>query len=143
MISVDREYMRVRQQIVRRAWLRRLAVAMIGIGALFALAIVSGKAHARWKAAYGSQPLEVQQWYKQQHNAQGQWCCDEGDGHRYDGPYTINRDGSVTLHLAEGDHTLPSYMVLTGPNPTGAAVWWFIESGAGRTDFCFAPGTLT
>ncbi len=98
---------------------------------------------ARWKPEYGKQPREVQQWYKGQHNAQGQWCCDESDGHRYDGGYTLNQDGSVTLELASGQRRLPEYMVLKGPNPTGHAVWWYLDTGDNHTDFCFAPGTLT
>lgn len=100
-------------------------------------------AHARWKPAYGQAPLEVRQWFTSQHNAQGQWCCDESDGHAFFGSYTLNEDGSVTLHLAAGARTLPDYMVLKGPNPTGHAVWWYRDSGSSHTDFCFAPGTLT
>lgn len=98
---------------------------------------------ARWKAAYGKADPAVQAWYKQQHNAQGQWCCDESDGHPYFGSYTLNQDGSVTLNLKDGKRTLPAYMVLNGPNPTGHAVWWYLETGGSHTDFCFAPGTLT
>ncbi len=98
---------------------------------------------ARWKAEYGKQPKEVQQWYKGQHNAQGQWCCDKSDGHPFFGSYTLNKDGSVTLQLASGPRTLPDYMVIKGPNPTGHAVWWYLETGDNHTDFCFAPGTLT
>ena len=98
---------------------------------------------ARWKPEYAKLPQEVRQWYKQQHNAQGQWCCDESDGHPFFGSYTLNKDGSVTLHLASGTRTLPEYMVLKGPNPTGHAVWWYLDTGSNHTDFCFAPGTLT
>lgn len=99
---------------------------------------------ARWKPEYAKADPKVQAWYRSQRNAQGQWCCDESDGHPYHGSYTLNKDGSVTLDLAGGKkHTIPAYMVITGPNPTGHAVWWYLESGSNRTDFCFAPGTLT
>ncbi len=99
---------------------------------------------ARWKPEYGKADPKIQAWYKSQHNAQGQWCCDESDGHPFFGTYTINKDGSVTLDLAGGKkHTMPAYMVITGPNPTGHAVWWYLETSGNHTDFCFAPGTLT
>lgn len=98
---------------------------------------------ARWKSDYGKADPKIQAWYKGQHNAQGQWCCDESDGHPFFGGYTLNQDGSVTLELASGKRTLPQYMVLKGPNPTGHAVWWYLDAGSSHTDFCFAPGTLT
>jgi hypothetical protein len=34
-------------------------------------------------------------------------------------------------------------MVLKGPNPTGHAVWWYLEVGSQHRDYCFAPGTLS
>jgi hypothetical protein len=98
---------------------------------------------ARWKPEYGKRPPEVQRWYKGQRNAQGQWCCDNSDGHPFFGNYTLNKDGSVTLHLASGPRTLPEYMVLKGTNPTGHAVWWYLETLEGHTDYCFSPGMLT
>lgn len=100
-------------------------------------------AGARWKPTYATSDPEIQSWYKGQHNAQGQWCCDKSDGHPFFGNYTLNKDGSVTLHLERGDHTLPEYMVIKGPNPTGHAVWWYLDAGDSHTDFCFSPGTLT
>ena len=104
--------------------------------------LLCGVAHARWRPEYANQPSNVQAWYQQQHNAMGQWCCDKSDGHPFFGDYSFNQDGSVTLK-ADGDaHTLPSYMVLKGPNPTGHAVWWYLEVGNQHRDYCFAPGTL-
>lgn len=100
-------------------------------------------AMAGWKAEYGAQPPEVQAWFKNQHNAQGQWCCDESDGHPFYGDYTINEDGSVTIQGPDGARTLPAYMVLKGPNPTGHAVWWYTRAGGQHRDYCFAPGMLT
>jgi hypothetical protein len=98
---------------------------------------------ARWKPQYGGQAPEVQAWFKDQHNAQGQWCCDEADGHPFYGTYTINKDGSVSMNTETGPHQLPAYMVLKGPNPTGHAVWWYTDAGGEHRDYCFAPGTLT
>lgn len=57
--------------------------------------------------------------------------------------YTINKDGSVSIEAPDGPHTLPSYMVLKGPNPTGHAVWWYLDLNGRHSDYCFAPGTLT
>ena len=102
----------------------------------------AGIADARWKSEYGSQPAHVQAWYQQQHNDMGQWCCDQSDGHPFFGDYAFNKDGSVTLHVNGDARTLPAYMVLKGPNPTGHAVWWYVEAGSQHRDYCFAPGTL-
>lgn len=92
---------------------------------------------ARDDGRYANSPNK--QWFNEQHNSVGQWCCNESDGHLYYGDYKINDDGSVT---AEG-HTIESYKVLKTANPMGAAVWWYIENDQGRTTFCFAPGTLS
>ena len=79
------------------------------------------------------------EWFESQHNSTGQWCCNEADGHLYDGDYKLNQDGSVQV----GDEKIESYKVLKGPNPMGQAVWWYIETAFGRTTFCFIPGSLT
>ena len=80
------------------------------------------------------------EWFKSQRNSAGQWCCDEADGHAYDGDYTVNPDGSISI----GEHTIESYKVLRQPNPTGHAVWWYVDSAmSGRTTYCFIPGTLS
>lgn len=105
--------------------------------------LICAPALARWKPEYGAQSAEMQAWFKDQHNAQGQWCCDESDGHPFFGAYVINKDGSVSIDTDQGKRTLPAYMVLKGPNPTGHAVWWYTDSGGTHRDYCFAPGTLT
>lgn len=123
-------------------WPLVLLLAIIGLA--LAAWFAADEANARWKASYSKAEPKIKAWYHNQHNAHGDWCCDESDGHPYFGSYTLNQDGSVTLELKDGKRTLPSYMVLKGPNPTGAAVWWYIQDSAGGiTDFCFAPGTLT
>jgi hypothetical protein len=97
---------------------------------------------ARWDASYASQPPEVQAWFKQQHNSRGEWCCDESDGHRFFGDYTLNNDGSVTVQFSGAPHVIPAELVLKGPNPTGHAVWWYRDTISGHRDYCFAPGVL-
>jgi hypothetical protein len=101
-----------------------------------------GAAEARWSGNHRGSPA-LRDWFERQHNARGQWCCLKGDGHPFYGAYTINTDGSVTLQLRRGARTLPAYMVLYGPNPTGHAVYWYRDYGTVRLDFCFAPGTLS
>jgi hypothetical protein len=83
------------------------------------------------------------EWFKSQHNEKGEWCCDKSDGHYYDGAYTLNQDGSVTIGTGKDATTLQSYMVLKHPNPTGRAVWWYIDGYGSRMSYCFAPGSLS
>ncbi len=78
------------------------------------------------------------EWYRAQHNADGQLCCDWTDAEHYTGDYTPKGDGSVVLHLDAGDVTIPASKVLNKPNPTGHAVWWHV----GETTYCFAIGPL-
>lgn len=125
--------MRIATHLLRSA---ALLAAVFGI-------VSTAPVLARWKPQYAKASPEIQAWYKQQHNSEGQWCCDKSDGHPFYGAYTMNKDGSVTLDLKDGRRTLPKYMVLSGPNPTGHAVWWYLDVGNNHTDFCFAPGTLT
>lgn len=120
--------------------MRRPLHFAIAIALVSALAV---PALARWKPEYGKAAPEVQAWFKNQHNEQGQWCCDESDGHPFFGDYKINEDGSVSLEHEGQQRTLPAYMVLKGGNPTGHAVWWFTDAGGTHRDYCFAPGTLT
>src|SRR5579875_2589329 len=95
---------------------------------------------ARWSPQYASQSPQVRAWFERQHNARGQWCCDKGAGHAFYGEYRINPDGSVTIELDTGPRTLPAYMVLAGPNPTGHAIYWYRDYGSVRLDYCFSPG---
>lgn len=89
-------------------------------------------------------------WFSRQHNALGQWCCDSADGHLYDGAYTINPDGSVTLPAVDGTITLEAGKVLPfnprDPNPTGSAVIWywgdFLSADRAWAAYCFALGPL-
>ena len=53
----------------------------------------------------------------------------------------INPDGSVLLKSGAIPYRIDAYKVLDGPNPTGHAVWWYLDYGDwGITTFCFAPG---
>lgn len=98
-------------------------------------------AHARWSGTVSDPAIAA--WFKNQHNAEGQWCCDESDGHPYFGEWKPNEDGGVTVELDGKPHVLPKHMILTGPNPTGHAVWWFTDAGGVHRDYCFAPGMLS
>jgi hypothetical protein len=118
-------------------------IVLTALGVLMIILVCSVMAQAKWKPDYASSDPVIHHWFEAQTNANGQRCCDKSDGHRYDGAYTLNADGSVTLHLKEGAHILPKAMVLTGPNPTGHAVWWYISGPGWHADYCFAPGTLS
>lgn len=138
MTPAQREGLRV---IEGRPTLREIVLTALGV--LVVILVCSVMAQARWKPEYASADPAIQKWFNDQKNATGDRCCDESDGHRYDGQYTMNPDGSVTLHLKEGARVLPKAKVLLGPNPTGHAVWWYIAGPGWHTDFCFAPGTLS
>jgi hypothetical protein len=112
------------------------ALLILCLSALVFYAFMVLVAHAKWRPEYENNPPEVQKWFSSQHNALGEWCCNEADGHRYYGDYTVNPDGSVTV---EGN-VIPKERVLTAPNPTGSAVWWFLEVEGGKRTYCFAIG---
>lgn len=107
---------------------------------LFALWSVAAQARDP-DGRYANSPNAA--WFKSQHNSEGQWCCDQSDGHFYDGNYSFNPDGSVTVEMDGKPHKIEKSKVLTGPNPTGRAVWWFVTTEWGHRDYCFAPGTLS
>jgi hypothetical protein len=114
------------------------------IATAFVVLFYALAANARWSPQFASADPEIKEWFRAQHNSEGQWCCDEADGHEYDGGYTFNPDGSVTVSLNGKPHILPKHMILTGTNPTGHAIWWFLDTEAyGHIDYCFAPGTLS
>lgn len=118
-------------------------MSRLGTAVVIVLVTVS-PALARWKPQYASQSPQVRNWFEHQHNARGQSCCLDADGHPFYGNYVINGDGSVTIDLERGGRrTLPAYMVLPGPNPTGHAIYWYKDYGSARIDYCFSPGTLS
>ena len=117
--------------------LRYVALAL-GVSVL-----VCTPSNAKWKKQYDKSSPEIRAWYKSQHNANGQLCCDQADGHPYFGKYRLTANGSVELQWNGQPYILPSYMVLKGPNPTGHAVWWYTDGIGGHIDYCFAPGSLS
>ena len=59
-----------------------------------AIALVCGSpALARWSPQYAAQSPQVRNWFEHQHNARGQSCCLDADGHPFYGDYTINPNG--------------------------------------------------
>ena len=113
----------------------RCLTATLGVGLL---ASIGAPVYAHWKPQYAGSPYAS--WFAQQRNANGTSCCDQADGHFYDGAYTLNRDGSVTV----GKEVIPKSKVLTGANPTGRPIWWYYAFSDGtKSTICFIPGTLT
>lgn len=105
------------------------------------LGLMTLSTEARWKEQFANAPEAIKQWYATQHNKQGGWCCDNADGHDFYGGYSLNQDGSVEFDADGVHHTIPDYMVLNGPNPTGHAVWWYVDKSDGvHKDYCFALG---
>lgn len=115
---------------------------MIGaLGILLAFLFFASPAMARDPAGvYAQSPYR--DWFKNQHNSVGQWCCDEADGHPYYEDYTLDKDGSVIVQMNGKPYRIESYKVLSGTNPTGHAVWWYLDGDGGRTTYCFALGQL-
>jgi hypothetical protein len=105
--------------------------------AIFAFS--QAKAREQYPGQYANAPHR--EWYESQRNKAGSSCCLEADAHDYFGDYAINLDGSVVLKSGAIPYRIEAYKVLDGPNPTGHAVWWFVDYGDwGITTFCFAPG---
>lgn len=98
------------------------------------LAASSSLATARDKPQYDSSPMHS--WYEALKNKYGQVCCAESDAHAYWGDYTMNPDGSATLHTAHGDLTIDANKVLTKPNIVGHPILWTLDKHV----FCFMPG---
>jgi hypothetical protein len=84
-------------------------------------------------------------WFDGQHSVTGAWCCLLSDGHILDDSawrqsgdgYEIRIDGAwvrVPPNAARDPKG--------GPNPTGAAVAWWIIRADGPHVYCFAPGAL-
>jgi hypothetical protein len=107
---------------------------------LFLLALsVSSAAMARDATGrYADSPYH--EWYEEQRDVYGILCCDRADARWYEGSYTINANGTVTLNLPGGDLIIEAYKVLKGPNPTGHPVLW--QNALGATA-CFSPGPQT
>lgn len=119
----------------------RLGVACVAFVSLFILAMCI--ASATWKPEYAQNSPEVQKWFSTQHNAKGEWCCNESDGHRFYGTYNFQPDGSIIAIDNGMEYVIKAEYVLRGHNPTGAAVWWFLDLPDGRRTYCFSPGSLS
>lgn len=120
----------------------RTILANAPIAALCMIIAFPLAAQAKWKAAYSDASDEVAAWYSAQHNGIGQRCCDEADGHPFYGAYAVGKNGDVEFHFGGTHYHLPAYKVLHGPNPTGHAVWWYVDRFDGvHTDYCFALGS--
>src|SRR3954465_2717344 len=112
------------------------------IAASLLVLLFGSAAMARWSPAYENMPPEIKSWFKQQHNSQGQWCCDESDGHPFYGDYTINSDGSVSVEFDGSQHLIPTELVPKGKTPTGHPPAWYRNISGYPRDYCFSPGTL-
>jgi hypothetical protein len=102
--------------------------------------VLLGEASARerYPGQFANVRPDIRSWYESQHDSEGLQCCAESDAYDFYGDYTLRPDGSVTLEADGVRREIPAYQVLTGPNPTGHAVWWHNESGG---TYCFALGT--
>ena len=117
-------------------------LVVLAIGALLVI-VAAVAAQARWKPEYGNVSKAEQAWFAAQHNSQGQWCCDQADGHRFDGEWRFTKEGGVAIRYNGKVYKLPPYMVLKVPNPTGSAAWWFLDlAGGEHVDYCVAPGSM-
>jgi hypothetical protein len=95
------------------------------------------QARERYPGQYANVQPDLRKWYEDQHNGEGLQCCAESDAHDFYGDYTLYEDGSVEFEADGVRQHIPAYQVLTGPNPTGHAVWWRNDSGG---SYCFALG---
>ena len=127
--------------------------------ALIAALHVSGANANNTNGAYDDSPYMA--WFAEQYDQHGGWCCNLADGHRYDGNYTMNPDGTVTLPVTldgipynivieafkvlDGTTSVVGGAVRGGPNPTGHAVVWSSSEQLtidASNIYCFSPGNL-
>jgi hypothetical protein len=118
-----------------------IVAAFIGVFLLISLVSLSMASARDLDGRYANSPFHA--WFESQYNSVGQWCCNEADGHAYYEDYKVNEDGSVTVTDSGKPVTIEAYKVLKGPNPTGHAVWWYVDGAYGRTTYCFIPGSMT
>jgi hypothetical protein len=95
------------------------------------------QAREHYPGQYANVRPDLRQWYEDQRNGEGLKCCAESDAYDFYGDYTLHEDGSVDFETDGIRQHIPAYQVLTGPNPTGHAVWWRNDSGG---SYCFALG---
>lgn len=112
-----------------------------GTGMVAVLALLAGVARAEPPPGTDLDgPLHA--WFERQHNVNGGWCCDLGDGEILpDDAWRITTNGYEVM-LGGAWHDIPPHALRDtagGPNPTGKAILWH----RGELIFCFAPGTLT
>jgi hypothetical protein len=100
---------------------------------------IVGQVNAReqYPGQYANVQADIKKWYEDQQNGEGLQCCAESDAYDFYDSYTVREDGSVEFEADGVRQHIPAYQVLTGPNPTGHAVWWRNESGG---SYCFAVG---
>jgi hypothetical protein len=114
---------------------------LIAVARLSTISIID--AHAKWNPLHSDAPKSIQHWYSTQQTPDGGFCCDRADGHDFYGDYAVDANGNVKFD-ADGKHyMIPKGKVLTGPNPTGHAVWWWANSvhpEDGKITYCFALG---
>jgi hypothetical protein len=98
-------------------------------------------ATARADPPPGADPA-LHAWFERQHNINGGWCCDLGDGEILpDDAWRITATG-YAVRIGDAWQDIPPHALRDtagGPNPTGHAILWH----RGGIIFCFAPGTLS
>jgi hypothetical protein len=114
-------------------WWLRLIVSV----ALLAPLTAEIQARERYPGQYANVQPDLKKWYEDQRNSEGLQCCAESDAYDFYGDYKVSEDGSVEFEAEGVRQHIPAYQVLTGPNPTGHAVWWRNELGG---SYCFALG---
>jgi hypothetical protein len=91
-----------------------------------------------------SQPIRrcsIREWYERANATRPEVLVAWSGRARLFGDYAINLDGSVVLKSGVIPYRIEPYKVLACPNPTGHAIWWYLDYGDwGITTFCFAPG---
>jgi hypothetical protein len=85
----------------------------------------------------------LHQWFETQHSVAGAWCCDVADGYILGDADWHHAGDHYEVRIAGQWHPIPPDALRDphgGPNPTGAAIVWYRQSGDDVRIFCFAPG---
>ena len=126
-------------QAARRATNTLILSIVVMIVAVVVLLINIATARAFDNGQYDNADPKIRSWFKNVRSPHGIPCCDISDGHPTDWHYV--EDGYESFFEGKWHRVPPEAVVRDAANPTGRAVTWYVQQGAGVYYIrCFVPG---